>query len=52
MLSVYTLAQRVLREIREHGTTANLLGDMVGMQDCFEIMGLQELLAPGARWEG
>jgi carboxyvinyl-carboxyphosphonate phosphorylmutase len=50
MLSVCTLAQRVLREIREHGTTAELLGDMVGVQDFFEIMGLQELLALDAKW--
>jgi 2-methylisocitrate lyase-like PEP mutase family enzyme len=50
MLSVCTLAQRVLREIRQHGTTAALLGDMVGVQDFFEIMGLHELLALDAKW--
>jgi 2-methylisocitrate lyase-like PEP mutase family enzyme len=52
MLSVRTLARRVWREIREHGTTTNLLGDMVGVQDFFEITGLQELLTLDARWEG
>ncbi len=50
MMSVCTLAQRVLHEIREHGTTVNLLDDMVGVQDFFEIMGLQDLLALDARW--
>jgi 2-methylisocitrate lyase-like PEP mutase family enzyme len=50
MLSVCTLAQRVLREIRQHGTTAKLLEEMLSVQDFFEIMELQELLALDARW--
>src|SRR5882724_2273186 len=33
MLSVYTLAQRILREIRQHGTTASLLGEMGSVVD-------------------
>ncbi len=41
MLSVCTLAQRILREIREHGTTAKLTGEMVSVVEFFEIMGLQ-----------
>jgi 2-methylisocitrate lyase-like PEP mutase family enzyme len=50
MLSVCTLAQRVLREIRTHGTTAGLLDDMVSVQDFFEIMGLKETLALADTW--
>jgi carboxyvinyl-carboxyphosphonate phosphorylmutase len=50
MLSVCTLAQRVLREIRQYGTTANLLEDMLSVQDFFGMMGLQELLALDAKW--
>lgn len=50
MLSVCTLAQRILREIREHGTTANLTGDMVSVVEFFEIMGLQACLELDRQW--
>ena len=50
MLSVYTLAQRVLREIQQHGTTANLLGDMGSVVDLFNLMGMHEVLALEAKW--
>jgi 2,3-dimethylmalate lyase len=50
MLSVYTLAQRILRDIRQHGTTANLLGDMVSVVDLFNLMGMQESLALDTKW--
>lgn len=52
MLSVCTLAQRVLREIRQHGTTARLTDDMVSVVEFFELMGLQELLALDEKWAG
>ena len=50
MLSVCTLAQRILREIRQHGTTANLLGEMGSVVDLFNLMGMQESLALDAKW--
>jgi carboxyvinyl-carboxyphosphonate phosphorylmutase len=50
MLSVCTLAQRILREIRQHGTTANVLGDMGSVVDLFNLMGMQEALALDAKW--
>jgi carboxyvinyl-carboxyphosphonate phosphorylmutase len=50
MLSVCTLAQRILREIRQHGTTANLLGEMGSVVDLFNLMGMQEALALDAKW--
>jgi carboxyvinyl-carboxyphosphonate phosphorylmutase len=50
MLSVYTLAQRILREIRQHGTTAHLLGEMGSVVDLFNLMGMQEALALDAKW--
>jgi carboxyvinyl-carboxyphosphonate phosphorylmutase len=50
MLSVYTLAQRILREIRQHGTTASLLGEMESVVDLFNLMGMQEVLALDAKW--
>ena len=50
MLSVCTLAQRILREIRQHGTTAGLLGEMGSVVDLFNLMGMQEALALDAQW--
>jgi len=50
MLSVYTLAQRILREIHQHGTTANLLGEMASVVDLFNLMDMQETLALDAKW--
>jgi len=50
MLSVCTLAQRILREIRQHGTTASLLGEMESVVDLFNLMGMQEALALDAKW--
>jgi 2-methylisocitrate lyase-like PEP mutase family enzyme len=50
MLAVCTLAQRILREIRQHGTTASLLGEMGSVVDLFNLMGMQEALAMDAKW--
>jgi 2,3-dimethylmalate lyase len=50
MLSVCTLAQRILRDIRQHGTTASLLGEMVSVVDLFNLMGMQEALDLDAKW--
>ena len=50
MLSVCTLAQRILRAIRQHGTTANLLGEMRSVVELFNLMGMQEALALEAQW--
>jgi carboxyvinyl-carboxyphosphonate phosphorylmutase len=50
MLSVCTLAQRILRDIRQHGTTVNLLGEIVSVIDLFNLMGMQEALAMDAKW--
>jgi carboxyvinyl-carboxyphosphonate phosphorylmutase len=50
MLSVCTLAQRVLHEIRQYGTTAALLDEILSVRDFFDIVGLQELLALDAKW--
>jgi carboxyvinyl-carboxyphosphonate phosphorylmutase len=52
MLSVCTLARRVLGEIRQHGTTARLLDNMLSVLDFFDIMGLQEFLALDTKWAG
>ena len=39
MLSEDALAQRLLRESRERGATANLTGEMVGVEAFFDTMG-------------
>ena len=50
MLAVCTLAQRILRELRQCGTTAKFLEDMLSVQNLFAIMDLQEFLALDAKW--
>jgi carboxyvinyl-carboxyphosphonate phosphorylmutase len=50
MLSVCTLAQRILRAIRERGTTASLTGEMVSVVEFFNLMGMQELLELDHGW--
>jgi carboxyvinyl-carboxyphosphonate phosphorylmutase len=50
MLSVCTLAQRILREIRERGTTAALTGEMVSVVEFFNLMGMEEWLALDRGW--
>jgi carboxyvinyl-carboxyphosphonate phosphorylmutase len=50
MLAVYPLVQRILRNLRQHGTTASLLDEMVSVVDLFNLMGLQESLAITAQW--
>jgi carboxyvinyl-carboxyphosphonate phosphorylmutase len=50
MLSVSTMAQRILREIRQYGTTSSLLGEMESVVELFNLMGMQEALALDAQW--
>lgn len=50
MLAVCTLTQRILRDIRQHGTTAGLLDEMVSVVELFNLMGMQEALALDAKW--
>jgi 2,3-dimethylmalate lyase len=50
MLAVVPLARRILRALRQHGTTDAFLDDMVSVQEFFGIMGLAELLALDAKW--
>jgi hypothetical protein len=40
----------VLGELRDKGTTAHLLENMTSLQDCFEAVGLSEMLADDARF--
>jgi carboxyvinyl-carboxyphosphonate phosphorylmutase len=45
MLAVSPLVQEILGAIKQHGTTAALLGRMTNVVEIFETMGLSEMLA-------
>ena len=47
----YSLA-RVMRELKQKGTTVGLMDNMVSLAECFESVGLSEMLAYDARYAG
>lgn len=51
MLSVCTLAQRILGQIKQHGTTAAMADDMLSVVEFFDLMGMQDLLALDQSWD-
>ena len=48
LLTVCGSILRLMRELKETGTTANLLEGMVSLEQCFETVGLAEMLARDA----
>lgn len=44
MLSVAKTVTRVFQELKIKGTTAHLTNEMVNLKDCFEILGLSDML--------
>ena len=50
ILSAMRAIQKTLTTLRDQGTTAHLLEDMSTLQDCFETVGLSEMLADDARY--
>ena len=50
LLSAVQAVKHVLGELRDKGTTAHLLENMTSLQDCFEAVGLSEMLADDARF--
>ena len=44
-LTVSKVVANLMDELKSKGTTAHLVDNMVTLQDCFEIMGLSEMLA-------
>ncbi len=44
MLTVAKAVSHLMRELRREGTTANLVDDMVDLVECFNTMGMSELL--------
>ena len=50
LLTVCCSILRVMRELKEKGTTAHLLEDMISLEQCFNTVGLAEMLARDARY--
>ena len=50
LLSVTHVVEQVMAQLKEKGTTAHLMDDMVSLEDCFEVMGLSRMLAEDARF--
>ena len=48
LLTVCSSILRLMRELKERGTTAHLLEDMVSLEQCFNTVGLAEMLARDA----
>ena len=50
LLSAMQAIQQTLAILKEQGTTAHLLENMTSLQDCFEAVGLTEMLEDDARF--
>ena len=50
LLSATLAVRHTLDELRRLGSTAHLLESMTTLQDCFEVVGLSEMLAEDARF--
>ena len=50
LLSATLAVRHTLAELRRLGSTAHLLESMTTLQDCFEVVGLSEMLAEDARF--
>ena len=49
LLLVTAAIQKLMAELKEKGTTIGMMEQMVSLQDCFELMGLSEMLAVDAK---
>ncbi|MCY4365008.1 MAG: oxaloacetate decarboxylase [Chloroflexi bacterium] len=45
LLTVSKVVARLMEELKVKGTTAHLVDNMITLQDCFELMGISEMLA-------
>ena len=50
ILSAMRAVQQTLAVLKEQGTTAHLLGNMATLQECFESVGLSDMLSDDARF--
>ena len=49
LLIVTATIQKLMAELKEKGTTIGMMEQMVSLQECFELMGLSEMLAVDAK---
>ena len=52
LLSAVQAVRQLLAELKEKGTTAHLVENMTSLRDCFEAVGLSDMLADDARFAG
>ena len=52
LLSATQAVRQTLTTLKQQGTTAHLLENMTSLQDCFEAVGLSDLLATDAQYAG
>lgn len=52
LLTVGKVVAGLMAELKRQGTTAHLVDNMVSLQDCFEIMGLSEMLTLDESYSG
>ena len=52
LLTVSRVVGDLMAELKAKGTTAHLVENMVSLQDCFELMGLSDMLAEDVRYSG
>ena len=52
LLSATQAVRQTLATLKQQGTTAHLLENMTSLQDCFEAVGLSDLLAADAQYAG
>ena len=52
LLTVGYGVARLMRELKQKGTTVGLMDNMVSLAECFESVGLSEMLAYDARYAG
>ena len=49
LLLVTATIKKLMAELKEKGTTIGMMEQMVSLQECFELMGLSEMLAVDAK---
>ena len=52
LLSATQAVRQTLATLKQQGTTAHLLENMTSLQDCFEAVGLSDMLAADAQYAG
>ncbi len=52
LLTVCRVVGNVMRELKQLGTTSHLLDNMAGLEECFNMVGMQEMLSRDAQYAG